>query len=283
MDEAQQIRESLLSLNELSLKTNEGLGRFAELTNGSYIPPTKSEQEYRDTIQLSQRGFVRIHEESKSGIIRATSSIEANKPSNWGYIKYPKNLKKEWGEETETVFRGCIVTPNQKQIAGLARIQGISTEDINNYFQGIVSIDEIITRADDETDKTHLGWALDEVRRNMKASNISEIEALKRYHTALPPGPNLSLWVSVASNPGDIHHLTTSNEIYGPINGTLELNAALILRVPKSQIDNFSKDESGIRTEIDPDYIAAIIPATGPIESVRHKITRIKESLLVNL
>lgn len=278
-------------LIQVEQNVQERMRTFAQLCGGEYVPPTREDliQKFRSVLSLNQQVKAK---ETAEGMVAPSYFYQKDQPNPaieaynlsglHGYIRFPRT---EVECETQRLYRGCVYDPHVRQVAGLARVNGIEVGDLFAYRSGDMTLDQLVAKASNPLDKQSLIMYLDDLRKFAQTSGLSEWDALKQEHVRFTPNAKgLGLWVSCAHDPEKIYNYATlepdqrwGSFLRGKVDA-MRMEAVTILDVPTSEVVNYS-NEDGVFGEIKHQYMRAIVPAVAGMERVTRDIIRVEIGL----
>lgn len=283
--------DNLKKVSEIESLVEKKMETVAYSSGGQYFPPTDEDlsQKFTDTI-LSNPLAVQYGIDENSGRIihpRHKKFKEGSEPVRvfnesglHGAIIFPKDAK-ESPKDSTRLYRGSYFLPGRVEVAPLARAPGVDVQDIYDYASGKITMDSIIEKITDPKVKEKISVTLSRVRESANKNSTTEIEEIGRLHTVWVSGAvDLDLWVSAANNPEESYVPHNSSDfVYGDfISPKGEINAIMILDVPQYIVLDRG-EESGILGCIRPEWISALVPASGKGEQLQNTISRVEQLL----
>jgi len=238
---------------------------FATSVGGKYIPPT--EQQITEKLNKTLDTYVPLdyYRIEDDGTITAFGGrMDAyNSSGLHGFIlkELPPNIDPS---TLYRVYRGCRFSPQETQKAGMARIQGITPQDVVDYWSGEATLESILEKVTDPEKKKLLEMEIGIHIKEHGKTVQSERDRMEDLHTNWGDTSGVDLWVAAAKDPLRTRHRNNEGlELrYGEYLNGNAIDAVLIVDVPDFYYKDFGS-EAGILGEIKPEWIRAIIPARG--------------------
>lgn len=266
--------QDLNTLSQIEYITQSRTKALAQLFGGQFVPPSDEDlaEKFFSTIQVDPTAIDYEIDPSTQAVIHpyfrkfkgeGSKVVQAYNESNrHGAIIFPTETIPNPEKDTIRLYRGTTCSPYQLETAPLGRAQGIDIQDLYDYASGKITMDAIVEKITDPDQKRHIA---DDLKRIREDAKITEIESIWRQHTMWSSGvTGLDLWVSAANTPnGAFIQDNSSRNTYGDfISFKNKVSGIMVLDVPKSQTRTINQ-ESGIFGCIRPEWIRAIIPASG--------------------
>ena len=275
--------EGLKDLEDIEGIVQSKLEHIAQQFGGEYIKPTQEEIEDKWNKALDVNPYVFYsHEDdyiwSPGG--KAGHGSETADTYNKGDFGFIVNREKAPAEPVTRVYRGATYDPKQRQLAPLARVDGVELDDLDEYLAGRKSMEEVISQVQDEHLKDYLTHSLVNVRRRAEKNGASELEEIKFMHTWFTSGAlDIDLWVSAAKDPSEVYAKGGNRgNTYANFLGPQGIDCTMIIDVPSDKMVDYNS-EVGITGELKKEWIRAIIPNTSDREK-RLEILRQAEQYL---
>jgi hypothetical protein len=259
---------------------------IAEALGGQYIPPTDEENGEKFTRTLEISDSIPWHPDEKGALWSSPTKF----PTNLNHIKaYNESglhgviiIPSKEAEEGNTmrVYRGCTFYPDQPQIAPLARIKGVTVQDIHDYVEGKKTMDQIIKQIADERTREYLKDSLARVRNDMKKYQTTELEELLARHTMYTSGAeDIDLWVSAVKDPTKTYRRDSAGNVWGDFltcDGKNGIDCVLVLDIPEDEIHDYkNSSEVAILAEIKKKWIRAIVPSAPSQGKINKSIEKV--------
>lgn len=276
------------NLGEVEVRIEKRMNALAHAYGAQYISPTEDEiaQKITETISINPYIYYDVDERGniwspggQQGM--GARNVEAyNRSGKFGFIAKEREKDKEQ-EETVRVYRGGKFNPSIPQVAPLARVEGITVQDILEYVEGNANMDSIVEKAQDEYWKESLARHLQQIRERAERYGVSELEEILHEHTAYTSNAiGVDLWVSAAKTPEETYGSGNLGNVYGDFlyqgSAGLEIEGVMVLDVPKKFIQDYSS-EVGILGEIKPEWISAIIPRSGDKQQMVETVRKVED------
>lgn len=279
--------EGWKDLEDIENIVQSKLQHIAEQFGGQYIKPSQEsvEAKWNGTLDANPYVFYSIEDDehiwSPGG--KAGYGSETADTYNKGDFGFIVNKEKPPIEPATRVYRGAVYDPTQRQLAPLARVEGVKDDDISNYLDGKKSMDEIINGVTDEGLQNYLTRSLATVRRRAEENGTTELEELQLMHTWFTSGAlDIDLWVSAAKDANDVYAKGGNRgNTYANFLGPQGINCIMIIDVPNDRMVDYNS-EVGITGELKKEWIRAIIPDTSDKDK-RLEVMRQAEEYLENL
>lgn len=285
--------QAVQNLTEIEALIEDKMKTFAQKVGGEYVPPTPDQlrNKFDATLSVSPHAFYHIDE---GGIIWGPGGemghgggnvTTFNETGLHGYIL--TTSKEKDPDKTTRIYRGCVLKPDQQQVASMARMKGISVQDLYGYREGRITLDQLVNKAEESFDKQYLNYSMSQIRGRAQKYGTDEFDEVRQLHTAFTPGAtDIDLWVSAAQDPIKIYRSSTSvGNAYGDfIRSDGGMNCVLIIDAPTRDVEHFgnARSESGVFGELKPKWIKAIIPATGNQEQFLSTVKDAEAKILEN-
>lgn len=270
------------SLMEIEHDIQSRLRRIADKIGGQYIPPSNQELEEKFEKTLSASPYI-FSQKDADGRIWAPGGKVGKPPKNvevynrsgaFGFIIKAQESKDPKQESVIRVYRGCTFNPDEKQVASLARIPGIQAEDLYKYLNGQQTAEDLINKIEDPHTRELMLYDLQSMRKRAKKLGMTELEEVIRGHTDYTSGAvAFDPFVSMVLDPANVYFHSNLGNVYGDFLGKRTINCVLVIDVPGRETISFG-NEVGIKAEIKPEWIRAIVPSSGEKETLVATVRR---------
>lgn len=262
------------NLQKIEQRQQEQLKVFAERMGGEYVPPSVDEVEGKFDQTLRVNPFVfpsvgsggriwALHEDSVYSNMKNCAAF--NNSGEHGVIVFsPDDGGSRDDEKKIRLYRGARIKLGQQQVAPLARMEGVSINDLESYRDGGIGLEDILEKVADADQRRYLAHVLEGITKAVARGNTTEMEELRSLHTCFTPGAlDWDLWVAASYEPENTYRSGAESvgNVYGDFFNLQEgyLEGVMVLDVPESEVERYS-GEAGIFAQIKPEWVRAIVP-----------------------
>lgn len=265
-----QIQSQLQQIVDISRQTDNSLAAMAEDNGGVYIPFNTDTQ--AETIKARASRLAPNTTVAKSGLngfpviqVTGTSGKETIVTFDdipHGMVVFPNQPAAT--EETVRLYRGVgSFDPSVSQIAAIARNDGVSVQDVLDYWDKKITYDQLAAKITNDEDRRFTLAMI-----NAHPPGWTEEQTLARLHIDCSRNAKCGdIYVSVSYDPTEALSFATSTT------KDTSLRGVIVMDVPKSQIPDLgalftggvggygSGREAAIVGEIKPEWVKGYISA----------------------